>query len=198
MAKLPKPKFNLRLPKSDTETLISLVFRYHGKRLVYSTGYSILPKDWDFRLQRPIMQTGRADLFRIKRCLDDLAAYCMDIFLGTENGPVSVEDFKRQLDINTGKISTGGAGEDDPGATEKRTTFFDFIDQEIAEMVASKMKQSSLKVFKRHTTILKEFAADVFPDTGSFDYGDVDWNFRLKPWSCAGGATVPPPWRTSL
>ncbi|GJM36497.1 MAG: hypothetical protein DHS20C18_54980 [Saprospiraceae bacterium] len=148
--------------------------------MVYSTGYSILPKDWDFRLQRPIMQTGRTDLFKIKRYLDDLATYCMDIYLAGNNVPVSVEVFKKQLDIKTEKATTDRVGEDDLNDQEKRTTFFEFIDQEIEGMVTSKMKVSSLKVFKRHTTILKEFAAEVFPDTGSFDYEDVDWNFRLK------------------
>ena len=47
MAKLPKPKFYLRLPNGDSETLISLMVSYCGKRLVYSTGYSIHPQDWD-------------------------------------------------------------------------------------------------------------------------------------------------------
>ena len=87
MAKLPKPKFYLRLPKGKNPTLISLMVSYNGKRLVYSTGESIHPKEWDFRTQRPIAQTRRPDLFSIKRKLDDLAAYCLEIFMESELAP---------------------------------------------------------------------------------------------------------------
>ncbi|MCB0633026.1 MAG: tyrosine-type recombinase/integrase [Saprospiraceae bacterium] len=172
MAKLPKPKFNLRLPKSKTETLISLVFRYQGKRLVYSTGYSIHPKDWDSKMQRPIQQERRSDLFAIKRLLDDLAKYCIDIFIESEYGSISLDSFKEQLDIRTGKTSA----QQDATEQEQKPTFLEFIKTELEDMKTQGMRKSSWKGFNRHANILISFAGEVHP----FDYEDVDWNFRLE------------------
>lgn len=180
MAKLPKPKFYLRLPKADTETLISLMVSYRGKRLVYSTGCSIHPKDWDFKSQRPINQLRRNDLFAIKRQLDQLAIFCIDIFIEAENAAISLKEFREQLDIKKGKTTTQQPVKGDLEAKENRLTFLEFIDQEIEEMIATNMKRGSWKVFKGHARILKEFAKEAFPKSKSFDYEDVDWNFRLK------------------
>ena len=180
MAKLPKPRFYLRLPKAKNETLISLMLSYQGRRLVYSTGYSIHPKDWDFRAQRPIAQARRPDLFTIQRQLEDLASYCIDIFIASNYGAISPEDFKDRLDILTGRTETQEASINASNVIQGKVNFFEFIDQEIAEMKATNMKQGSLKVFKVHAAIIKEFAAEAYPKRKVFDYEDVDWNFRLK------------------
>lgn len=50
--KISEPKFLLKDPKSDKETLISLFVRFNGERVVYSTGESIHPNKWDFENQR--------------------------------------------------------------------------------------------------------------------------------------------------
>lgn len=176
MAKLPKPKFNLRLPKAKNETLISLVFRYRGQRLVYSTGYSIQPKDWDFKLQRPIQQERRTDLFTIKRQLDDLAKYCIDIFIEANYGFISLKTFKEQLDIKTGKTTITDALEGQIEKETKRPTFLEYLDIELAEMKRHGMRMSSWDSFDRHAKILKRFAKEV----RYFDYEDVDWNFRFE------------------
>jgi len=52
--KISKPKFLLKDPKSDSETLISLFVRWNNIRLVYSTGEKINPKNWDFKNQRAV------------------------------------------------------------------------------------------------------------------------------------------------
>ena len=98
MAKLPKPKFYLRLPKGNSETLISLMVSYCGKRLVYSTGYSVHPEDWDFKTQRPLIQTRRADLFEIRQQLDELATACINIFIEAKGIAISLKDFRERLD----------------------------------------------------------------------------------------------------
>lgn len=43
-----KIRFNLRNPKSKTETPISLVYQDKGKRLVYPVNLYIIPTKWDF------------------------------------------------------------------------------------------------------------------------------------------------------
>lgn len=176
MAKLPTPKFNLRVASAQNETLISLVFRYRGNRLVYSTGLSIHPKDWNFDTQRPIPQTRREELFIIKRRLDDLATYCMDIFIATEYGQISPKDFRKELDLKMVGIDTPESKE---SVADDRLHFLEFLDLEIAEMKAAKMKRGSWKVFETHAGRLKKFAADIYGKRG-FTYEDVDWNLRLK------------------
>jgi hypothetical protein len=176
MAKLPKPKFYLRLPNGDSETLISLMVSYRGKRLVYSTGYSIHPQDWDVKTQRPIIQTGRADLFEIRRQLDELATHCLNIFIEAGGIAVSLKDFRERLDQRNNKNSTPEPLKSDP---DTRLTFLEFLDIEVADMKAAKMKRGSWKVFELHAGRLKKFAADVYGNRG-FTYEDVDWNFRLE------------------
>ena len=170
MAKLPTPKFNLRLPNGESETLISLILRFNGKRLVYSTGYSIHPKDWDFKAQRPILRDHRPEFFTIRRALDDLSSYCVSIHLEQDFGNISPEGFKQLLDLKTGKTVL---------EVSEKPTFFEFLDMELQEMKDSKMRYESWKMFQKYVRKLKEFGYEVFGSKG-FTYEDVDWNLRLK------------------
>ena len=176
MAKLPKPKFNLRVAKAKSETLISLVFRYHGKRLVFSTGHSIHPKDWDFKTQRPIMQQRRPALLIIKRALDDLDSICTKIFIESDYGDIEPKEFRRRLDIKFNQKGTPEPSRKRQRRVKKKPTFLQFLDMEIAEMRAANMNKGSIKMFKNHVEIIKRFAKQ----KGKFNYGDVDWNLRLK------------------
>ena len=172
MARLPKAKFNLRLPGGKNETLIYIVFRYRGKRLVYSTGYSVFPKDWDPKTQRPILKEGRRDLWLIKRQLDNLEAYCEDIYIKNDCGQISIDEFKDQLERKSKNI-------DAPPPIEPEETvpeFMSFIDQELEEMADKGMRYNSLKTYRLHAKVLKDFAKD----RGAFTYEEVDWNFRLE------------------
>jgi hypothetical protein len=177
MAKLPKPKFNLRQPNSKSETLISLVFRYRGKRLVHSTGYSIHPKDWDFKSQRPIQQEGRSELFAIKRLLDDLSTHCIDIFIESNYGQISIKDFKKELNTKLSQEKNPGSGRKSSNDLAEEITFLEFLDLEIEEMKKdSGIRKDTVRMFKNHADIIKKFAQEVRP----FNYEDVDWNFRLE------------------
>ena len=183
MSKLPQPKFNLRVAKAKVPTLISLVYRYRGKRLVYSTGYSILPDDWDFKTQRPIIKQHRPDLVTIKRQLDDIINACTTVFIESDYGLIEPKDFRDQLDIKLGRKEIVEAPRKHKGISKKekpkRPTFFQFLDQELAEMKATNMKWNSYKVYQNHARLYKEFGKDKFRKK-SFNYEDVDWNFRLK------------------
>ena len=168
MAKLPKAKFNLKAPNAKQETLIFLVFRYRGKRVLYSTGFSIHPKDWDFKSQRPIEQEGRPDLWTIRRLLNDLSAYCTQIYIDSDYGVITVPAFKEKLGQLSGKL--------EPEQPLEIPTLFEFIEMELEAMELAKMKANSYKVYKLHAEKLRQFAKH----RGQFNYEDVDWNLRLE------------------
>ena len=167
MAKLPKPRFNLKAPNGKKETLIFMVFRYRGKRLLYSTGLTILPNEWDFKTQRPVEKERRPNLWSIRAQLDDLAYYCKSIYIEANYGAISIKAFKEKLDQKTQKPETVDSSDH---------SFFDFIEEELKEMQALGMKHKSFAPFKRHARFLKEFANH----QGHFDFDDVDWNLRLE------------------
>lgn len=173
MRKLPKPRFNLKSPKSKTETLIFLVFRYQGQKLLYSTGLTVLPQDWDAKAQRPFEKERRKDLWILHRKLDDLATNCKNIFIESNYGDISTTAFKTLLDKEneeqyqpTRKVQS----------TPKRIEFLEFCDLELEEMKVTGMNKDTIRGFRLHANILKKFAKD----KGKFTYEDVDWNFRLK------------------
>ncbi|MEL6659157.1 MAG: phage integrase SAM-like domain-containing protein [Bacteroidota bacterium] len=171
MAKLPVPKFNLRRASAKSPTLISLVYRYRGHRLVYSTGHSIHPKDWNFKTQRPIEQTKRPELFIIKRSLDNLATLCTSIYLNHDNGDITPSIFKELINNGTTSVALY--------QSKGTMPFFDFITREIEEMKAANMKRGSWKMFQVHSRILREFA-EQRGGQEVFTYEDVDWNLRLE------------------
>lgn len=168
MAKLPKPRFNLKAPKAKTETLIFLIFRYRGKKLMYSTGFNVLPEEWDFKTQRPIETERRPDLWAIRSQLDNLNAYCKSIYIEADYGVISVKEFKMLLDLKTHKT--------EPEQPKKPVSFFEFVEMELEEMQALGMKRASFGPYKRQADRLKKFAKA----RGRFDFDDVDWNFRLE------------------
>ena len=168
MARLPKPRFNLKAPTAKSDTLIFMVFRYRGKRMLYSTGLTIQPSEWDFKLQRPVGKERRPDLWAVRCQLDDLDAHCQAIYIESEYGQISVSNFKNELDLKTGRA--------EPEKEKPRLTFFEFMDQELEEMPKQGMRKSSHKPYKLHAGILKKFAKE----EGAFTFEDVDWNFRLK------------------
>jgi site-specific recombinase XerD len=167
MAKLPKPRFNLKAPKSKTETLIFLVFRYRGKRLLYSTSFTILPRDWDFKTQRPIDQERRPDLWEIRNRLEDILSFCKSIYIESDYGCISIKAFKNQLDLKTNRVVLE--------QEKPKPSFIEFLDLELDSMKVEGMKHGSYRSFKLHANNLKKF----IKDCGTFEFEEVDWNLRL-------------------
>ncbi len=167
MPRLPKPRFNLKAPKAKSETLIFLVFRYRGHRLLYSTCLAIHPRDWNDKTQRPLQLERRPDLWAIHRQLDDLASWCRSIYIDSEYGRISPKVFKDQLDQKSGRKEEQEA---------PRLSFFEFVDQEIEDMKGQGMRESSHAPYKVQAGVLKAFAEE----QGAFTFEDVDWNFRLR------------------
>ena len=152
MAKIPRPRFNLKKPQAKAETLIYLVYRYRGQKLRYSTQLTILPHEWDFKSQRPLEQERRPDLWAIRRQLDDYAAYTKAIYIEHDYGVLSKEEFKALLNKKSGRICQEQRRGEVP--------LLEFIDLEMAEMEASGMKSDTLRMFRLHTRLIKKFAEE--------------------------------------
>lgn len=176
MRKLPKARFNLKTPTSKSETLIFLIFRYQGKKVLHSTSLSIHPSDWDKKSQRPIQREHRKDLWILNQKIESLSQKCRDIYISTNYGDLSAKDFKAKLlkeeNDNIDQKKTPNKAQ----IEKERVEFLTFLDTELEEMKDTGMKKDTLRGFKLHANLLKEFAKE----NGTFTYEDVDWAFRLK------------------
>ncbi|MBK7870750.1 MAG: hypothetical protein IPJ74_08700 [Saprospiraceae bacterium] len=175
MAKFTKPRFNLKSPTSKTETLIFLIYRYRGKKLVYSTGLNIIPRDWNSGEQRPYEMERRKDLWILSQELENLVSYCKTVYIESDYGNIDVEEFKDRLDILSGKKNeiVNAKTEKPKQRTKKSIGFFEFAEEEMIEMKDTFMNSDSLKSFKLHTKIIKQFAEQ----RGGLTFDDVDWKF---------------------
>ena len=104
----------------------------------------------------------------IRNKLDHIASICKSIYIDSDYGTISVDAFKEELDIQTGKVV--------PKLEVGNPSFLQFLDLELQEMKANNMKSNTLKMFRNHVRMMKDFAKS----RGGFDYQDVDWNLRLE------------------
>ncbi len=177
MSKLPKPRFNLKAPNSEKETLILLIFRYQGKKVQYSTGLNIHPSDWSKKDNRVILKERRIDLFELNKKLDEIQSFCIDIYVENDFGNISIDDFKHQLSIKLGKVVESPI--ENTSTKSNGSPLFDFIDSEIKGFEEANMKESTLEPIIIHTKLLRQFGKYYNPKN-LFTFEDVDWNFRNK------------------
>lgn len=116
VTKTPEVRFNLKSTADKNKTaLISAVFRYDNKKLVYSTQHKIAPKHWSARNQRPLSTyTLYHDVNDDLRLISDAI---IKVYPENKDNPLSLDDFKSKLDIVLGRVKI---------EPEKKTV--DFID----------------------------------------------------------------------
>lgn len=168
MPRLPMPRFNLKAPRSKTETLILLIFRYRGYRLVYSTSLNIHPKDWDQKAQRPIGKERRPDLWAMRRRLDDIFAYTRAIYIENQYGAISPDCFKTLLDSKIGKNKP-------EQGTKNHVSFAGFLKAE-----TKRLKQENDRDASAHQVKYINLLSDFIAEYGDFEFSEVDWVFRTK------------------
>lgn len=145
--KTPEPKFLLKEPKSKTETLISMFFRFDNQRLVYSTGEKVNPKDWDAKKQKVKSTRGLSDGESINNVLDQIATISKEIFREYKLNEkfVSPIVIKKELED---RMSIKTRKED--------TTLFGFIEKYIEESKREK-KESTIKTYLTTLKHLQDF-----------------------------------------
>jgi integrase len=109
----------------------------------------------------------RPDLWSIQRQLDDLASWCISIYIDSEYGRIRPKDFKAKLDQKSGRAEE---------EVETRTEFLEFLDQMLDGMKDQGIRRSSYYPYLVHVNLIKGFAEE----EGEFTYEDVDWNLRLR------------------
>ncbi|MDB5225995.1 MAG: hypothetical protein JWN78_188, partial [Bacteroidota bacterium] len=103
---MPTVRYNLK-NRNENETLISLVFRYDGNKLVYSTGQKINPKFWNGKEQK-VRETSKFPEYpEFNSYLKKIETDTQNIYrrFKTNGNCLSVEEFKKELDIALQKAS---------------------------------------------------------------------------------------------
>lgn len=148
---MPNVRFNLK-NKTEQETLISLVFRYDGNKMVYSTGEKINPKYWNDREYKAREMSKFPQYAEFNAYLKKVETETQNIYRTHKNNGkiLSIDEFKKELDIALQKTNR-----------DAPPTLFEFIENFIytRKNTLSKPK-GSIVVYNNAYKHLKGFAND--------------------------------------
>lgn len=171
--KTPTPRFNLRnhdpVKDKDNPTLIVMVLRYAGQKLVWSTKEKARPRFWDTKRNRvKITVNNPADAY-INTQLNDYANKATEIYRRFD-GDISTTEFKEELDIITGRKQR----EAEEAAYLPLLKFIDYYIE--LRQNAANAKRGTWKVYATAAGHIKQYIKE--RHGGQLDYKDIDWNFR--------------------
>lgn len=147
-----KYTFNIKEPKSDSETLIlfACYFKDEVKKFVYSTGEKIFPKNWDFE-NRFVFTAGKNKSKSAESIKKQLNRYS-DLFVETESlykrigEPFTTEILKKTFDKAFKKTVKG------------KDIFFSAYDLFMEEKINGKeWSEATIKRYSNIKNILKNF-----------------------------------------
>jgi hypothetical protein len=161
--------------KSERETLIYLTIRIDKKRVKWSTGEKVNPKDWSTQTRRAIVRARNLEAQTLNERLDNYAKEAVALHsewqLPTPAGLATYNPDKYKLELEYRL----GIKERPESKTEKLDTS-DFV--RFAESVRDHRKDSTgivrgtWKVLNNHTNLLREFAD--LRHGGSVAFTEVD------------------------
>ena len=171
---IPTVRFNLKnydtVKDKDKDVLISLVFRYNGKRLVYSTGLKVKPRYWTGSKAK-IVKNHNQEYSSLNDELAELEKVCKNIFQEFDYGKdISVQEFKDELAYRLNrKVRPDETGN---GAT----TLFQFIEKYIEE---EKTKPNGKRgTWKKFITVFNNLIDYCKDEKRTLDYNDINWKWR--------------------
>ncbi|AWM14641.1 hypothetical protein DI487_12775 [Flavobacterium sediminis] len=160
--------FSLKSPVDEKkENLVLLIFRYDGKKLVYSTGQKILKKHWDFENKCAEGKSKFPQSAEFNYYLKTLRNKTEEIYRNSliESKPLSISEFKKALDISLNKVK------------QKETpTLLNFIDEFIQKRELAGKPKGSIQVYKKTLKHLKDYSKKY----GKLNYEDIDIDFLDK------------------
>jgi len=162
--KISEPKFLLKEPNGDKKTLISLVVRFNSLRIVYSTGETIHPQNWDDQSQRAKITKKHPENADINTWLNKIINEVGNVFRELKINGIepTVELVKSEL---SKKLN------DQP--SEKTTTLFAFIEQYIDRSDAIK-KSGTVKTYRTTFNVLKGYCERM---GSKIDFKDINMTF---------------------
>ncbi|MEO6040129.1 MAG: site-specific integrase, partial [Saprospiraceae bacterium] len=154
---LPKVRFNLYDWNAKEETYIILYYQYlKGQRLKYSTGWKIMPIDWDGRKQRAKQSKRFEESTFLNAHLNKLEQACTEIYLENGKGKISPADFRKEL-----KIRVGDAEREEEPQELRPPTFLEFVEEYYQERKRQpNANKSTLKVIHKVKIHVQEYARD--------------------------------------
>ncbi len=160
-------RFNLKNKKTNAPTLISLIFRHKGERVVVSTEKKIHPKHWNDNEQ--LVRKGYAESSIFNSYLKELKSKADKIITSfdLEGKEFSKKEFKERLEIEMGKAEK-----------KKNITLFQFIDKFIEDRELIHPK-SSISIYKRTYNHLITFANEN-KEYKNLNFKDIDLDFLNK------------------
>ena len=154
-------------------SLIYLQFKYNGKKLVFSFGQSVDPKDWKAGKQRLKKNTATTEdgKHQINDLLDNLEMVCLNAY-NTEikNGVPEPEKLKKYLNGFMNQNS------ENPGQPTLMTLIERFINNEIKHKGRDKNK-NTIKTYKTVKKHLEEFE---LKEKTKLDFDSITLNFYYK------------------
>lgn len=162
--KISEPKFLLKNPTSEKETLISLFVRFNGERVVYSTGESIHPSKWDKENQRVIALKKDLAAADINHWLDKIEHEVKHIFRKLKYDGIQPTPLLIKQELN--KVQR-----DQP--SEIRMTLFKYIEKYIQETKAIK----SHSTYKSYKTVYNNLIDYSKVNKTILDFENIDISF---------------------
>ncbi|NNE15367.1 MAG: site-specific integrase [Saprospiraceae bacterium] len=156
-------RYNLKNRKEQS-TLISLVYRFNGQRLVYSTGQKIPPKFWNDRKQRAKETQRFPEYSELNNFLNTMAAKVNTFhrqFI-IDNKTPTVAKFKKLLNEFLMK-------------SDNKNTLFAFIENFIKERTES--NNYSKGTVKNYTTVFNHLKTFSKKGRRQPDFNDIDIDF---------------------
>ena len=152
-----KSSFHLKNPKGDKESLIyfSAYFKNESKKLIYSTGETITPKEWNFKNRMPNDLSGRTTRADNHRTINMQLNRYTDFYIKIINRyihaeqEITVENIRNEFDKEFKKTKTGSRD------------FFSVYDKFMTEKINDKTDKanstSTIKRYEYNKKLLQDF-----------------------------------------
>ena len=152
-----KSSFHLKNPKGDKESLIyfSAYFKNESKKLIYSTGETITPKEWNFKNRMPNDLSGRTTRADNHRTINMQLNRYTDFYIKIINRyihaeeEITVENIRNEFDKEFKKTKTGSRD------------FFAVYDKFMTEKINDKTDKanstSTIKRYEYNKKLLQDF-----------------------------------------
>lgn len=152
-----KSSFHLKNPKGDKESLIyfSAYFKNESKKLIYSTGETITPKEWNFKNRMPNDLSGRTTRADNHRTINIQLNRYTDFYIKIINRyihaeeEITIENIRNEFDKEFKKTKTGSRD------------FFSVYDKFMTEKINDKTDKanstSTIKRYEYNKKLLQDF-----------------------------------------